>query len=602
MADRRGGGGGRKGGSQPTYVPKVQAPSSGVTQAPAPKASETPKKQTTNSKIEEASRRTGNKVTISRPQASPSVPPPSSSSSSSPLTPSSRTGDASSRQKQSERFFSSLNEEVDHKNASERSQGKPTDKSVVFYISELNEVKSTKAIDVRWSNVVEILPFLPIDNDPFSSGLGVDPASHRRSTIEIYSFISEDLSRLLRLKYHVFWSHVLYQSSVRAFLDSFLRFYRDVPSSSNATAEDNTDEETFQKEQETLRALRQAIFQKTFRLILRMSQSKETSADFVSDDFFSKSVTPLFDILKHIDIYRIYGEYQFDALSKLSTRVLSATQPHEIATQMRAITDQTTLVLSQLINSIVELYQRDQQLLDQLNRSSSVGSVPLEQIGTSEADFTEIIHYLHDIGVSTTKFLAFTRTFTSEAFYKNHLDVYLRNKNPLSFLGLSVYIVELAVPMLRKITNAHPTIQRRKALTKKLADTTESFLYVINAIQKGCFNDRIATARTMNAEEAAETDKKIERFLFFIKDIRKISEKISQNFRLDLPLCKIASGYCLGKLDLVYHLEKDVQLYKMKTSRLFVFPFFPFILFFSLLIMSACDDEYKKKKKGGKAL
>jgi hypothetical protein len=104
----------------------------------------------------------------------------------------------------------------------------------------------------------------------------------------------------------------------------------------------------------------------------------------------------------------------------------------------------------------------------------------------------------------------------------------------------------------------------------------------------------------MNAEEAAETDKKIERFLFFIKDIRKISEKISQNFRLDLPLAKIASGYCLGKLDLVYHLEKDVQLYKMKTNRLFVFlPSFLSFLFFFLFVADQCsmrETKYKGRK------
>ena len=618
MADRggAGGGGGSKGGrgnsgggariaQQPKYVPKVTAPKAHF--SPRQKG-EAPKKQTKEegvdviSTINSNSSSSGSKVIISRPPAEIDREAQRNAL----LPGGSQSNDATERLKQTERLIITLNEEVDRKNAAERNLAKGTDKSVVYYVSELNEIKSSNAIDPRWANAIDILPFLPHDNDVSGSLFGSNAAAHRSSLLEVYSFIDEDLHRLLRAKHHVFWSHVLYRGSIILFIDTFLRFYRDTASSFPSPAaaaasvsalssdqqqredqeqEQEQDEEMVAREHEKLLSLRESIFQRTFRVLMRMSQPKETSFEFLTEDFFARRVAPLFDLLKLIDICRIYSEYQHDELIKMNDRILTAMNGREITSQMRAITDQTTSVLSHLVRSIVLLFQRNQQILDQLVRDSSSGSIlDLNQIGTTEQDFTEMIHYLFDIGSSIAKFLAFSRSFTCDTIYKNHLELYIHAKNPLSFIGISVYIIELAVPMLRKIINAHSTIQRRKMLFKRLSDTTESFLYILNAIKTTCFNDLILTAKTTSGEEAVEVDKKMEKFLFFIKDVRRISERISQSLSVDLPLCKIASGYCLGKFDLVFHLEKDVQIYKMKTHRLFVSSLF--FLSFSLLSLS----------------
>jgi len=607
----RGGRGGARSFQQPKYVPKVATPKAHF--SPRQKG-EVPKKQTKDegvdvvSTINSNSSNSGSKVVISRPPAGLDQEP---------LLPGgSQSNDATERLKQTERLAIALNEEVDRKNAAERNLAKGTDKSVVYYVSELNEIKSSNAIDPRWANAIDILPFLPHDNDVSGSLFGSNAAAHRTSLLEVYSFIDEDLHRLLRAKHHVFWSHIIYRGSIILFIDTFLRFYRDTtflppPISSSVSSSDQTqreegeqeqeqDEERVTREYERLLSLRESIFQRTFRVLLRMSQPKETSYEFLTEDFFARRVTPLFDLLKLIDISRIYGEYQHDELVKMNDRILSAMNPREISSQMRAITDQTTSVVSHLVRSIVLLFQRNQQILDQLVRDSSSGSIlDLNQIGTTEQDFTEMIHYLFDIGSSMAKFLAFSRSFTCDAIYKNHLELYLHAKNPLSFIGVSVYIIELAVPMLRKIINANPTIQRRKMLLKRLSDTTESFLYILNAIKTTCFNDLILTAKTTSGEEAIEVDKKMEKFLFFVKDIRRISERISQSLSIDLPLCKIASGYCLGKFDLVFHLEKDVQIYKMKTHRLFVSSFLLFpSLSFSFLFFSIHVIETTVRRGG----
>lgn len=86
---------------------------------------------------------------------------------------------------------------------------------------QLSQLQSAPALSVLWiDNSLNFIPYLPVDNNRAEEYPGGSSAS------EILSFLDESLSTLLKQKYHIFWSHVIFDPSLQKCLDTYLRFSR----------------------------------------------------------------------------------------------------------------------------------------------------------------------------------------------------------------------------------------------------------------------------------------------------------------------------------------------------------------------------------------
>jgi hypothetical protein len=88
--------------------------------------------------------------------------------------------------------------------------------------SEVNDQSQVPDLDGHWAKgYPAFLLYLPQDNAHNSDGSFI-PNSRADELFDIWN---TDLEELLRSKYNVFWSRMIFDESISRFLDSFLRFF-----------------------------------------------------------------------------------------------------------------------------------------------------------------------------------------------------------------------------------------------------------------------------------------------------------------------------------------------------------------------------------------
>lgn len=97
---------------------------------------------------------------------------------------------------------------------------------------------------------------------------------------ELIEWYESDLTELLTMKYHVFWSHVVFDPSLLRLVDSFLRFFPRPIASVHEIA----------YRQPSLPPGWERVFQAMFRVILRMSFYKEDAEHFMDRFYYAKLI------------------------------------------------------------------------------------------------------------------------------------------------------------------------------------------------------------------------------------------------------------------------------------------------------------------------
>eukprot|EP00741_Cyanophora_paradoxa_P009469 tig00000144_g9173.t1 len=157
--------------------------------------------------------------------------------------------------------------------------------------------REVKAIDPHWTREVEIAfaPYLPDQGGKGQLPTGVS----RADVLELHI---EDVSKLLRCSHSVFWSHVLFNKSCAAFLDTYLRYRRrpfdGEDGADGAAAEDDRTE-----------ALEYTLQDRVLRVLLRMSRTEEGPGAFLAPKFWAAAVYDSWalDIPKVLDVCALYG-------------------------------------------------------------------------------------------------------------------------------------------------------------------------------------------------------------------------------------------------------------------------------------------------------
>eukprot|EP00747_Dinoflagellata_sp_TGD_P079624 gnl/TRDRNA2_/TRDRNA2_160582_c0_seq1.p1 gnl/TRDRNA2_/TRDRNA2_160582_c0~~gnl/TRDRNA2_/TRDRNA2_160582_c0_seq1.p1 ORF type:complete len:740 (+),score=132.38 gnl/TRDRNA2_/TRDRNA2_160582_c0_seq1:97-2316(+) len=186
----------------------------------------------------------------------------------------------------------------------------------VTYVEDKDTRKPKAISDISeyWKVELGMLPFMP--NDNLGPNVEMSPDSDIAEHREYLQMFNEQLQKLLRMKFHVFWSQVLFDPKLRRCLDSYLRFcLRNHDSAvSPVQGEEITDQDVA-----VLDELAQSISRRVLATFTRMSRPRETSHDFISTQKFGELLYEhtVFDIPKLIDICAIYGDSNRATVTRL---------------------------------------------------------------------------------------------------------------------------------------------------------------------------------------------------------------------------------------------------------------------------------------------
>eukprot|EP00418_Pyrodinium_bahamense_P008104 CAMPEP_0179104658 /NCGR_PEP_ID=MMETSP0796-20121207/48563_1 /TAXON_ID=73915 /ORGANISM="Pyrodinium bahamense, Strain pbaha01" /LENGTH=723 /DNA_ID=CAMNT_0020802615 /DNA_START=44 /DNA_END=2211 /DNA_ORIENTATION=- len=188
----------------------------------------------------------------------------------------------------------------------------------VTYVEDRDSRKPVAVSDISeyWRSDLGMLPFMPDDNvGPVEVPEGVDV--HER--LEYLQMLSEQLQQVLKMRFHVFWSQVIYDPQLRRCLDSYLRFSlraHDVEESAGGAAATNASQDPMAVEE---RKVAGEISRRVLAVFLRLSRPQETSHDFISDAKFGELIYEhrIFDVPKLVDLCSIYGDSNRSTVTKI---------------------------------------------------------------------------------------------------------------------------------------------------------------------------------------------------------------------------------------------------------------------------------------------
>ncbi|EGG24634.1 ubiquitin system component Cue domain containing protein [Cavenderia fasciculata] len=159
--------------------------------------------------------------------------------------------------------------------------------------ADLNEYWLTK-------HSIKFMPFLPLDNSNVDNVQGD----------EVLLFHNNDLSQLLKTKYHVFWSHVVYNPSLLEFVDSFLRYINRSYPKIDLCSKISSSPSTLGVPSKDFMESKRMLLKRAFSVIVRLStQQEKTSGDYIGKYYFADLIAKyrIFDVAKLFDICAVFG-------------------------------------------------------------------------------------------------------------------------------------------------------------------------------------------------------------------------------------------------------------------------------------------------------
>lgn len=187
----------------------------------------------------------------------------------------------------------------------------------VTYVEDKDTRKPKAVADISdyWKSDLGMLPFTPGDNvGGAEDGDDIDP----QDRLEYLQMFNEQLGQLLRLKFHVFWSQMIYDDKVRRVLDSYLRFClrSHDACAGQATGATNGGVDLVADES---RKVSREISRRVLSVYVRLSRPQESVHEFISDGKFAQVIYEhnVFDVPKLIDLCAIYGDSNRIAVTKI---------------------------------------------------------------------------------------------------------------------------------------------------------------------------------------------------------------------------------------------------------------------------------------------
>ncbi|GAM22899.1 hypothetical protein SAMD00019534_060740 [Acytostelium subglobosum LB1] len=300
----------------------------------------------------------------------------------------------------------------------------------------LGHLERVKDIDQHWVNQehIQIMSFLPQDNTN----------DNNASADEVLLYLNSDLSRLLKMPYKQFWSHMLLNNSLLDFLESFLRYasrpYTRINLCGNISAK--------QLGSQDFRDSKHMLERRVMAVLTKLSMQQEKNGQYIGREYYAKSIynRGLFDVPKMIDICALYGSRCKEQISTM-VQGLFDIQPHYY--------DDLSKTPAVIARSLQELNQTIVQ----------VNNIDLIKIEDTSS-------YLLDIVYSVNCFL---KVFPAgcHSFEEDE-----------SFIPLLVYFYERIIPIYECVI---PSPQ----LKQQLQPIKSHIICIIHTIIKHCYTNKM---------------------------------------------------------------------------------------------------------------
>ncbi|XP_033641467.1 activating signal cointegrator 1 complex subunit 2-like isoform X2 [Asterias rubens] len=232
------------------------------------------------------------------------------------------------------------------------------------------------ALDLYWKEKVDFLTYeSPLEDLS-------DLASLEEWTGRL-EFIIEDLSWLLKLPHHKFWSQVMFDPSLQRCLDSYLR---NAPRPYDPVTSLPVD----------LAARHRTLHKQVFMTFLRMATHKESKENFITPGVFGDFIYEnfLFDVAKLIELSVLYGGGNADLLGKMIENIFRY-QPK--------FNEDLVTVVPDILKIFDVVLEKCKLKPDSDNHQAAPPSRVLHTM--PEVELRDLIHYITDSALSILAFL-----------------------------------------------------------------------------------------------------------------------------------------------------------------------------------------------------
>eukprot|EP01111_Echinosteliopsis_oligospora_P004792 TRINITY_DN17864_c0_g1_i1.p1 TRINITY_DN17864_c0_g1~~TRINITY_DN17864_c0_g1_i1.p1 ORF type:complete len:290 (+),score=54.76 TRINITY_DN17864_c0_g1_i1:77-871(+) len=170
------------------------------------------------------------------------------------------------------------------------------DKTFSLVMDKLNNLNKVADLSKHWISDIGFLQFLPQDNSPDGE--------------EVVLHQNNDLSSLLKMDFKHFWCQVVFDPSFLIFADSYLRYSeRSYAQFSLDPCDSFLDKEDAFNTRENINQHQQALLQRVFATLVRMSTHQETTSQHMTRPYYADLIydKQLWDVPKIMDFCVLYG-------------------------------------------------------------------------------------------------------------------------------------------------------------------------------------------------------------------------------------------------------------------------------------------------------
>lgn len=200
-------------------------------------------------------------------------------------------------------------QEIDHQirlhERNQRSSGKGINQTTTLIKNSLLQLTEIPNLDKFWIKDITFVRFLPDDNNGDTDAI---------------KFLNVDLSWLLKLPFNEFWSECLFNASLSASVESFLRFARRNHDSQVLSALASNQPHPFFSHPHL-----KILYKRFFCVIERMSQPQEGTYH-IQQSYYANQILnkkKIFDIPRVLDIASLFGHSNPELVSKIFHRLFS---------------------------------------------------------------------------------------------------------------------------------------------------------------------------------------------------------------------------------------------------------------------------------------
>ncbi|TRY74672.1 hypothetical protein TCAL_00737 [Tigriopus californicus] len=217
---------------------------------------------------------------------------------------------------------------------SDPSPALPLEARSVSWVSSANGLNASRpALDAGW---VIARTWLPFENPP------LDGQADLVLWLERTRFLEQDLTFLLRLEHHQFWSQMIYDPQLRTLMGGLLQ---------NLPRHFDLDARKIANHPE-VHSLMSEVLRLTFLVMVRLSTHKESSAHFMSPAFFGQTIYGhfLIDIPRLMDICVLFRPCNPAIVDKMVANVFKR-QPKYLA-DLRSSVVTVVKALQTVVNQV----------------------------------------------------------------------------------------------------------------------------------------------------------------------------------------------------------------------------------------------------------